>query len=90
MKKYYNEHKDQLTLLDWPRCFGDIMPVEPLWMEMLTELTENEIKVFTEESLWEHIFKAWQKVCTQDFVQRVTNIEGPLKQLLVKRGEYVD
>ncbi len=59
MKKYYNEHKDQLTLLDWPRCFGDIMPVEALWMEMLTELTENEIKVFTEQSLWQQIL--WRR-----------------------------
>jgi hypothetical protein len=61
MKKYYSEHKNALILLDWPRCFGDVMPVESLWKQMLNNLTENKIKVFSENKLWEEIYKVWHK-----------------------------
>ncbi|EFX75828.1 hypothetical protein DAPPUDRAFT_322893 [Daphnia pulex] len=46
MKKYYSEHKNALILLDWPRCFGDVMPVESLWKQMLNELTEKKTLKF--------------------------------------------
>jgi hypothetical protein len=47
MKKYYSEHKNSLILRDWPRCFRDVMPAESLWKQMLNELTENKIEVFS-------------------------------------------
>jgi hypothetical protein len=59
--KYYSEHKNALILLDWPRCFRDVMPVESLWKQMLNNLTENKIKVFSENKLWEEIYKVWHK-----------------------------
>ncbi len=91
MKKYYSEHKNVLILLDWPRCFGDVMPVESLWKEMINELTENKIKVFSEQRLWEEMFKVWQKVCTEDFViRRLNHISVSLEQVVKNRGDYVD
>lgn len=91
MKKYYSEHKNWLILLDWPRCFGDVMPVESLWKEMLNQLTEKNVKVFSEQRLWEEIFKVWQKVCTEDFVQRRLNdISVSLERVVKKNGDYVD
>ena len=54
MKKFYSENRNDLILLDWPRCFGDIMmPVEWLWKVMIDKLNENQIKVFSEQRLWE-------------------------------------
>ncbi|KZR96792.1 Uncharacterized protein APZ42_008669 [Daphnia magna] len=91
MKKYYSEHKKWLILLDWPRCFGDVMPVESLWKEMLNELTEKNVKVFSEQRLWEEINKVWQKVCTEDFVhRRLNDISVSLERVVKKNGDYVD
>ena len=53
MTKFYSENRNVLILLDWSRCFGDVMPVEWLWKVMLNELNENQIKVFSEQRLWE-------------------------------------
>jgi hypothetical protein len=91
MKKYYGEHKNALILLDWPRCFGDVMPVESLWKQMLDELTENKIKVVSENKLWEEIHKVWHKICTADFVlRRLNHISVSLEQVVNNQGAYVD
>lgn len=67
------------------------MTVESLWKEMLNELTENKIKVFSETRLWEELFKVWQKVCTEDFVlRRLNQISVSLEQVVKNRGDYVD
>jgi hypothetical protein len=91
MKKFYSEKRNDLILLDWPRCFGDIMPVEWLWKVMINELNEKQIKVFSEQRLWEEIFKVWQKVCTKDFVfSLLNNITVNLERVVNNQGDYVD
>ena len=90
MKKFYSENRNDLILLDWPRCFGDIMmPVEWLWKVMINELNENQIKVFSEQRLSEEIFKVWQKVCTKDFVfSLLNNITVNLERVVKNQGDY--
>ncbi|EFX69198.1 hypothetical protein DAPPUDRAFT_113867 [Daphnia pulex] len=91
MKKFYSENRNDLILLDWPWCFGDIMPVEWLWKVMINELNEKQIKVFSEQRLWEEIFKVWQKVCTKDFVfSLLNNITVNLERVVKNQGDYVD
>ena len=87
MKNFYSENRNHLSLLDWPRCFNDIMPVEWLWKVMIDKLNENQIKVFSE--LWEEIFKVWQKVCTKDFVfSLLNNITVNLERVVKNQGDY--
>lgn len=93
MKKFYSENRNDLILLDWPRCFGDIMPVEWLWKVMINELNEKQIKVFSEQRLWEEIFKVWQKVCTKDFLcfqSSKQHYTVNLERVVKNQGDYVD
>ncbi|KAK4003559.1 hypothetical protein OUZ56_005316 [Daphnia magna] len=77
---------------DWfPVHYSTAVKKITYWKEMLNELTEKNVKVFSEQRLWEEIYKVWQKVCTEDFVQRRLNdISVSLERVVKKNGDYVD
>ena len=91
MKRYYVEKKDVLVLPNWPRLFGDVMPLETLWMDMLANLTANNVTVDSEQQLWEVIEKVWHKLCTAAYVKQLFNkIPDSVERVVANRGEYIN
>ncbi|EFX68916.1 hypothetical protein DAPPUDRAFT_114148 [Daphnia pulex] len=48
VNEFLGEHKSSIFVVDWPKSFGDIMPLEQLWLEMSLKFTEENAKL----ALW--------------------------------------
>lgn len=60
---FVSKHNDKIVMLDWPKPFGDFMPLEIVWMKMGDEFSKGNIKSTDEESLWREIKLMWQTLC---------------------------
>jgi hypothetical protein len=81
------EHKRSIIVVDWPKSFGDIMPLEQLWLEMSLKFTEENVKASSLGSLEREITSMWSKVCTAEFIEQLFNqIPVKLQQVLNNRG----
>ena len=49
---FLTERKTQIVLPNWPKPFGDVMPLEAVWKKMAEELSRRNIKATDDDSLW--------------------------------------
>ena len=85
-------HKENIVFLYWPKSFGDVMPVETVWCQILNEFNKENVKATNEDSLWREVSMMWRKVCTEEYVNQLLQ-QIPLKlQKVVQCGgsTYVD
>jgi hypothetical protein len=86
------EHKISIFVVDWPKSFDDIIPLEQLWLEMSLKFTEENVKASSLGSLEREIISMWSKVCTAEFIKQLfKQILVKLQQVVNNRGsQYVD
>jgi hypothetical protein len=79
-------------LLTGQSLFGDIMPLEQLWLEMSLKFTEENVKASSLGSLEREIISMWSKVCIAEFIKQLfKQIPVKLQQVVNNRGsQYVD
>ena len=65
---FITKHLDEIVLLDWPKSFGDVMPLESIWLKMGDKFSKGNIKAADEDSLWREISLMWHKLCKDDFI----------------------
>ena len=64
VNEFLAEHKGNIFVVDWPKSFGDIMPLEQLWLEMSIKFTEDNVTASSLGDLEREITSMWSKVCT--------------------------
>jgi len=42
-------HKENIVFLYWPKFFGDVMPVETVWCQILNEFNKENVKATNED-----------------------------------------
>ena len=78
-------------MLDWPKSFGDVMPLEIVWKKMGDEFSKGNIKATDEKSLWREIELMWQTLCKDVFiVQLIKDIPSKLSKIKQCGGVYYD
>jgi len=82
----------KMSILEWPKSFGDIMPLETVWLEMMNQFTKAGVTTNTEEGLWREVSGMWQKVCHVEYVHKlISQIPLKLKNVNDCHGsKYVD
>lgn len=65
------EHEGTIVILDWPKSFGDVMPVETVWLKMITKFTHENVTATRKEGLWREVSMMWQKVCHVEYVHQL-------------------
>ena len=82
----------KISILEWPKSFGDLMPLETIWLEMSNEFTKAGVTTNTEEGLWKEVSFMWQKVCHVEYVNKlILQIPLKLKKVIDCHGsKYVD
>jgi len=81
-----------ILFVDWPKYFGDLMPVETVWMQMSNNFATENLKATNEESLWREVSTMWEKVCTDDFIDQLFQ-DFPMKLKKIEQFgglSYVD
>ena len=86
------EHNEDVAVVDWPKCFGDIMPLETVWMKIAHEFDVQNITARSEDALWNQISLMWNNTCTEDFCnQLIKNIPVKLQKVVDCDGaKYVE
>lgn len=84
-------NKEKMTFLDWPKYFGDVMPVEDVWFKMMNNFSRGNVKVFNQNNLWEQISLSWNNVCTEEFVtELIKTIPCKLEKIIQTSGSYIE
>lgn len=89
---FISKNLDDIVVLDWPKSFGDVMPLERILMEMGEEFPKGKMKAADKESVWGAISLMWHKLCNDDFViQVIQDIPCKLRKIEQCGGiSYVD
>ncbi|KAK4009295.1 hypothetical protein OUZ56_018411 [Daphnia magna] len=92
VNEFLAEHKRNIFVVDLPKSFGDIMPLEQLWLEISIKFTEENVKASSMCGLKREITSMWSKVCTDEFIKQLfEEIPVKLQQVVTNRGsQYVD
>ena len=48
---FISKNLDDIVVLDWPKMFGDVMPLERILMEMGEEFPKGKMKAADKESV---------------------------------------
>lgn len=48
---FISKNLDDIVVLDWPKSFGDVMPLERILMEMGEEFPKGKMKAADKESV---------------------------------------
>nr|CAH0103873.1 unnamed protein product [Daphnia galeata] len=82
----------KISILEWPKSFGDLMPLDTIWLKMSNEFTKAGVTTNTEEGLWKEVSFMWQKVCHVEYVHKlILQIPLKLKKVIDCHGsKYVD
>ena len=84
------ESDRRLSAFAWPAAFGDIMPIETVWDDVLAKLEEQNIRVHTEDELWLSLRSTFIQLCDDQYVTRlVSDIPKKLRQLVRLKGALV-
>ncbi|KZS06577.1 Uncharacterized protein APZ42_029919 [Daphnia magna] len=59
VNEFLAEHKRNIFVVDLPKSFGDIMPLEQLWLEMSIKFTEENVKASSLCGLEREITSMW-------------------------------
>ncbi|KAK4030948.1 hypothetical protein OUZ56_024375 [Daphnia magna] len=87
VNEFLEEHKRNIFVVDWPNSFGDIMPLEQLWLEMSIKFTEENVKAGSLCGLEREITSMWSKVCTDEFIKQLfQEIPVKLQRVVTNRG----
>ncbi len=92
VNEFLAEHKGNIFVVDWPKSFGDNMPLEQLWLEMSIKFTEDNVTASSLGDLEREITSMWSKVCTPEFIKQLfKQIPINLQKVVTNRGsQYVD
>lgn len=72
----------------WPPASGDLMPIESVWVDILKEFNEREIRVHTEKALWEEIEITFMALTEkEEYVKNlISKISLRLESIKLKKG----
>lgn len=63
-------NKESLFFSYWPPASGDLMPIENVFLDILTEFDEHKTHVHSEKAIWEEIQSAFAAVTEKkDYVK---------------------
>ena len=91
MNGFVTEHKHQIVLRNWPKSFGDVMPLETVWKKMDDEFSRSNIKATDDDSLWREISAMWHTLCNENFIiELIQDIPSKLQKIELSGAMYVD
>lgn len=83
--------KENIVLHEWPRSFGDVLPIECVWKLMIEKMSERQVRILSNEDLWREIQTTWSLVTTDDYVvESIENIPNQLQAIVNNNGEWTD
>lgn len=77
VKEWFQAHP-QFDLVPWPPCFGDVNPIETLWVDL--EFSLHSVKIDSPEHLISVLFKKFDEL-TESFQYRHSLVNGVKDQL---------
>ncbi|KAK4007445.1 hypothetical protein OUZ56_012602 [Daphnia magna] len=66
------EHEGKIVILDWPKSFGDVMPVQTVWLKMITKFTHENVMATRKEDKPK---QSWLKFEPQHFGPSISKIK---------------
>lgn len=88
VKSSFKNKLNIVFLDDWPRKFGDLMPLEKVWGHLVSKINGLDVPISTKSQLWEELSNIWSNEINQQFVEQlVNNIPNELRNV-VQREDY--
>lgn len=86
-RKWLEDNRRDIEVLKWPGSFGDVMPMETIWRDLLEIL--NNRSVTDSNSLWSEIVDSWEVLLTDDYVtQLTTKVPRLLQNIIDNCGDW--
>jgi hypothetical protein len=67
VQQWFKDNKEKIQKLPWHGDFGDVMPLEKVWQEILEMINKREIKIRSKDMLWQSINNCWNKLFEEQF-----------------------
>ena len=90
IKKWIQDNQSKIEMVPWPAAFGDVMPLERIWEDLLKMLNEPLREMKNTNQLWREIETSWPMLLTNDYVNNLlTSIPTLLQKIIDNDGNLV-
>ena len=80
MNGFVSEHKHKIVLRNWPKSFGDVMPLETVWKKMGDEFSRSNIKATDDDSLWRKLLQCGT-LCANFIIELIQDVPSKLQKI---------
>ncbi|KZS03786.1 Uncharacterized protein APZ42_033405 [Daphnia magna] len=87
--KWIGDNPRMSVLDSWPPASGDLMPIDSVFSEILTDFDEQEMRVHSEKALYEEIRTTFVSLTEKDgYVKSlISQIPIKLQTIVLKKGD---
>ncbi|XP_045032363.1 uncharacterized protein LOC123474368 [Daphnia magna] len=91
VRKWLQNRSNIAVLTDWPRNFGDLMPLVNTWKIIVEKVNESPVTISSTSVLWDEVFKIWSNVVDKEYVDSITkSVSHKLKEVVKCHGGWTD
>lgn len=86
--RWFNEHSDQVELLNWPSKGCDMNPIESVWGYMVISWEQEEER--TRQQLHQHAMREWEMLRgkTDILYNMVSSMPRRLQEVIDREGHW--
>ena len=88
IKRWFQEHQDQIEVLDWPSKACDLNPIESVWANMVNSWEPERER--TRDQLVQHTMTEWETLRRKPEIVRniVSSMPNRLQEVIEKEGNW--
>lgn len=88
--EWFSQHGEEIEVLPWPGSFGDMMPLEMVWDDVVSQIGRRSTAITSHDQLWEEINAVWGFIFEDEYVKSlVAYIPQQLKAIVRNDGDWV-
>lgn len=86
---WFQRHQAEIHEMPWPASFGDVMPMETIWSEIVMRMQESSVTVTDADDMWNQFSSEWVSLLTEDYIQNLIEvIPARLRQIIDHDGDW--
>lgn len=91
VKNWFKNKSNVVVFGDWPRNFGDLMPLEQVWKLLAQKINECPVSISSTSQLSEELCTIWSNEIDQEYVQQVMHdIPNKLRDVVNCSGDWIN
>lgn len=81
--EWFSKHDEKIELLPWLGSFGDIMPLEKTWDDLIKRIQKQPEVIVSHDQLWNVVEQEWANCFDNQYVKDlVSHIPKKLRAII--------